>query len=203
VRLDKLAHADIGWSAENLRAMLEARVRFFSDERLGFQDLFGPDVVVDTVFTEAARIAIDSPRELIKLMDTIAREHDARTDTEGELIDLHSVEIGQDKYVTETIGTAFQERYLQQVFRMGMTTFVNKDVQGAFKISDQAARSKIQKWQDIGLVRQSGTQAPASELGGQPAYRFVIADPRVERIINRKLVETVGAELAEGEVAED
>jgi hypothetical protein len=47
-------------------------------------------------------------------------------------------------------------------------------------------------------VRQSGT-AP-SELGGKPAYRFVVADARVERIIQRKLDEIVGAELEEAEV---
>ncbi|WP_315744796.1 MULTISPECIES: hypothetical protein [unclassified Bradyrhizobium] len=100
---------------------------------------------------------------------------------------------GQDKYVRETIEGFFPQKLLEQVYRLGRTAFVNKDVQLAFKIGDQSARAKIKNWEDIGLVRQSGTQAPSSELGGQPAYRFVVSDARVERIIDRKLVDTVGA----------
>ena len=34
VRLDKLAHANIQWDAESLRAMLDVRMRFYSDGRL-------------------------------------------------------------------------------------------------------------------------------------------------------------------------
>jgi len=71
-------------------------------------------------------------------------------------------------------------------------------VQAAFKIGDQSARVKIKGWEDIGIVIQSGTQAPNSELGGQPAYRYVVADARVKRIIERKLVDAVGE--TEGEI---
>jgi hypothetical protein len=195
VRLDKLAHADISWKPENLREMVEARIRFFSDGTHEFKSLFSEGVNVVDTFDSIARIAINSPRELIKLMDTIIREHDLRGDEVAGLLDDSTVAAGQDKYVTETIGGVYQDKFLQQLLRLGLVTFVNKDVQSAFKISDQAARSKIQKWQDNGLVRQSGTQAPTSELGGQPAYRFVVADARVERIIERKLLDTVGVQL--------
>lgn len=73
--------------------------------------------------------------------------------------------------------------------------FVNKDVQLAFKIGDQGARVKIKNWEDVGLVRQSGTIP--SDLGGKQVYRFVVADARVERIISRRLDEVVGVELLE------
>jgi hypothetical protein len=126
-------------------------------------------------------------------MDTIFREHDALLVEPPVLLNARSLEIGQDKYVTETIEGFFPAKLLEQVFRLGRTAFVNKDVQSAFKIGDQSARVKIKNWEDIGLVRQSGTQAPSSEFGGQPAYRFVVSDARVARIIDRKLVDTVGA----------
>lgn len=200
VRLDKLAHADITWNDESLRAMLEARVKFFSGGTLAFKDIFAEGLDVEATFKSLISIAISSPRELIKLMDTVFREHDARGDEAPDLLDGRSIEIGQDKYVVETIGGFFSAKPLNQVLRLGMKSFVNRDVQTAFKIGDQSARVKIRNWEDIGLVQQSGTQAPNSELGGQPAYRFVIADARVERIIGRKLMEIVGAEgNAEGE----
>jgi hypothetical protein len=193
VRLDKLAHANIEWDASSLRGMLEARIRFYSGGKLNFRDIFESDVDVEATFESLVSLAISSPRELIKLMDTIFREHDALSNEPPTLLNAKSLEIGQDKYVTETIEGFFPAKLLEQVFRLGRTAFVNKDVQSAFKIGDQSARVKIKNWEDIGLVRQSGTQAPSSEFGGQPAYRFIVADARVERIVNRKLVDTVGA----------
>jgi len=124
-------------------------------------------------------------------MDTIVREHDARGDQAPTLLDQESLDIGQDKYAVETIDAWFDDKPLQQVLRLGKDTFVNRDVQAAFKIGDQGARVKINSWQDAGLVRQSGTTP--SELGSKPANRYVVADARVERIIRRKLDDVVGA----------
>jgi hypothetical protein len=193
VRLDKLAHANIEWNASSLRGMLDARIQFYSEGKLVFRDIFESSVDVEATFESLVSLAISSPRELIKLMDTIFREHDALLVEPPVLLNARSLEIGQDKYVTETIEGFFPAKLLEQVFRLGRTAFVNKDVQSAFKIGDQSARVKIKNWEDIGLVRQSGTQDPSSEFGGQPAYRFVVSDARVARIIDRKLVDTVGA----------
>lgn len=195
VRLDKLAHSNITWNAESLRSMIEARISFFSEGKLKFHDLFEKSVNIEEAFNSLISIAIKSPRELIKLLDTVFREHDARGDEAPSLVDEQSLTTGQDKYVVETIGGFYSDKPLQQVLRLGRTAFVNKDVQGAFKIGDQSARVKIKNWEDVGLVRQSGTQAAESDLGGQPAYRFVVADARVARIIERKLDEAVGAEV--------
>jgi hypothetical protein len=197
IRLDKFAHANITWTVDSLREMIESRVRFYSGSKLKFVDMFDDGVDVDTAFQSLSSIAMTSPRELIKLMDTVVREHDVRGEEASRLIDQRSLEVGQDKYVVETIGNVYPDRQLQQVLRLDKTVFVNKDVQASFKIGDQSARVKIKNWEDIGIVGQSGTQAPNSELGGQPAYRYVVADARVKRIIERKLVETIGAEPEE------
>lgn len=73
--------------------------------------------------------------------------------------------------------------------------FVNKDVQAAFRISDQGARVKIKNWEDAGIVRQDGTVP--SEAGGKPVYRYVVSDAKVERIIERRLDEVVGADAVD------
>ena len=168
-------------------------MRFYSDGKLAFKDIFEKDIDVDQSFKSLTSLAINSPRELIKLMDTLVREHDAQQSENFTLLNAQSLEIGQDKYVIETIEGFFASKMLEQVYRLGRLSFVNRDVQSAFRIGDQSARVKIKNWEDVGLVRQSGTQAPTSELGGQPAYRFIVADARVQRIIERKLVDTVGA----------
>lgn len=197
VRLDKIAHANVTWNTPSLREMLESRMNFFSSGKLAFRDLLAKDLNADDIFKELSAIAINSPRELIKLMDIIVREHDARGAAAPELLDSASLDIGQDKYALETIGSWFADKPLQQVLRLGKSPFVNKGVQSAFKIGDQGARVKIKSWEDAGLVRQSGTLP--SELGGKQVFRFIVADARVERIIERKLDDVVGAEIEEDE----
>jgi hypothetical protein len=191
VRMDKIAHANITWEPDSLREMLDTRLNFYSDNRISFSDIFVPGVNADDVFDQLVSISVKSPRELIKLMDIIFREHDARGSDAPKLIDQESLTIGQDKYARETIGAWYASKPLQQVLRLGMTSFVNRDVQTAFKIGDQGARVKINGWEDSGLVRQDGT-AP-SELGGKQVYRYCVADSRVQRIIERKLDNLVGS----------
>lgn len=193
VRLDKLAHSNIIWNADGLREMVESRIRFYSRGELTFSSLFEAGIGVERVFRSLCEIAVNSPRELIKLLDTIIREHDARGDGASDLIDTKSLEVGQDKFSVETMDGWFAAGPLQQVLRFGKTQFVNRDVQTAFKIGDQGARVKIKNWVDVGLVKQTGT-AP-SETGAKQAYLFSVADARVRRVIQRKLLDVVGAEL--------
>lgn len=196
IRLDKIAHANITWNRDSLREMLERRIEFFSSNRKRFSDLFMSDIDADDTFRELATISAHSPRELIKLMDIIFREHDARGNDAPDRIDRVSLEIGQDKYAVETIESWYAKPVLQQVLRLGKTSFINKDVQNTFKIGDQGARVKIKGWEDTGLIRQNGT-AP-NENGGKPSYRYDVADARVERIICRSLDDVVGVEIEDG-----
>ena len=201
VRLDKLAHSNIIWKSEGLRAMVESRMRFYSRGELTFSSLFEAGIDVESLFQSLCEIAVNSPRELIKLLDTIIREHDVRGDDAPDLIDTNSLEIGQDKFALETMSAWFAVGPLQQVLRVGKTQFVNRDVQTVFKIGDQGARVKIKNWVDVGLVNQTGT-AP-SETGAKQAYLFSVADARVRRVIQRKLSDVVGAEVVQPEQEAD
>ncbi len=87
VRLDKIANANITWNLENLRAMIDARMGFYSEGKLSFKDILQDGVDPDTTFNELVRLSINSPRELIRLLDTIVREHDARGDEAAALLD--------------------------------------------------------------------------------------------------------------------
>lgn len=198
IRLDKIAHTNITWSVDGLREMVDARVSYYSNRSKRFEDLFEPTVDVGLLHRELVRLTVKSPRELIRLLDVICREHAARG-AEG-LIDKASIDIGCDKYVTETIGSWYPEKSLKQILRLGRVVFANKDVQTKFKIGDQGARVKIQGWVEAGLVRQDGTVP--NETGGKPAYRFVIDDPRIIRIVEGRLDQLVGAEVPEDEAGD-
>lgn len=190
IRLDKIANANITWEEDNLRKMVDKRIKYFSQGNNDFDSLVDGDMSPDGTFRNIVQLSMQSPRELIKLLDTTMREHDAKG-IEALLLGQESFDLGMDKYSIENIHGWFDSKTLQQVLRLGKTSFVNKDVQTVFRIGDQGARMRIKRWVDEGLVRQSGTSP--SDVGGKPVYRYIVADDRVERIINRHLDEVVGA----------
>lgn len=199
VRLDKLAHANITWTENGLREMVDARLRFFSDGRLSFLDIIDPELDPAESFSLLANMAMRSPRELIRLLDIIIREHDITG--EAERINEASLNGGLDAYCTENVKTWYPEKLLHQVFRLGRVSFVNKDVQTKFKIGHQGARNKIIGWEESGIIVQDGTLP--SEAGGKPVHLYRISDPKVKRIIENKLLEVVGSDVDDDEESID
>jgi hypothetical protein len=190
VRLDKIGHALVSWDDEFFALMLNKRAGFFSDGRLDFAGLFVGEVDMQRVYGDLVAISMRSPRELIRLMDVIIREHDIRhaPSTEARLLDQESIEAGLDKYVTDVITTAYGERLLGQIFRLNRTVFTNKDVQNTFRVGAQSARTRIQSWENAGIIKLTGTRAAEGTQGGKPANEYTIVDTRIERIMTHRLV---------------
>jgi hypothetical protein len=190
VRLDKIGHATVSWDNDFFALMLDKRVRFFSEGRHDFAGLFSPDVTVNDLRSELVRVAMRSPRELIRLMDVIIREHDISHAGKVEvvLLDLASIEAGLNKYVTDVVSTVYGERLLAQIFRLKKAVFTNKDVQLTFRVGAQSARTRIQSWENAGIIKLTGTRAAEGAQGGKPANEYTIVDSRVERVMQRQLV---------------
>lgn len=53
--------------------MLDRRIKFYSDGVTTFADMFGEDVNPDVTFKRFCGLSLRSPRELIRLMDTLFR----------------------------------------------------------------------------------------------------------------------------------
>lgn len=189
IRLDKIANSLITWDRNDFRKMLDERLRYFSNGKATFRDLFVDDKTAEETFDQVIEIAMGSPRELVKIMDVIIREHDAANFSQTDrLLSDSSVSRGLDKYVRDVTSTAFSERSLGQIYRLRKTKFINREVQTAFRINDQSARNKIKGWEDAGLVRLIGTRAAEGDYGGKPANEYMIADARIARIMTRDLV---------------
>jgi hypothetical protein len=78
------------------------------------------------------------------------------------------------------------DRLLAQLFRLNKSIFTNKDVQQTFRVGAQSARTRIQSWENAGIIRLTGTQA-AEGARGRPVYQYTIVDSRVERAMRRQL----------------
>jgi len=71
-------------------------------------------------------------------------------------------------------------RYLPDVRRIGgrgqVTFTINQIASDVFRITTQAARSKVQKWEQTGLIAQIGA---LPNPGSRPMYLYGAVDPRL------------------------
>jgi len=190
VRLDKIGHATVFWDDDFFVQMLNRRMEYYSKNKLDFSGLFASGTNMPKVHSELTNVSMRSPRELVRLMDVIIREHDIHNSSNEalQLISSGSMQTGLDKYVTDTVSAVYGERLLAQIFRLNRTTFTNKDVQLTFKVGAQSARTRIQSWENAGIIKFTGTRAPEGALGGKPWNEYTVADARIERVMLLQLV---------------
>jgi hypothetical protein len=190
VRLDKVGHATVFWDDDFFVQMLNRRMQYYSKNNLDFSGLFLDGANMQKIYSELISVSMRSPRELVRLMDVIIREHDIHNSMSKEVhrISSESMQSGLDKYVTDTVSAVYGERLLAQLFRLNRTTFTNKDVQLTFKVGAQSARTRIQSWENAGIIKFTGTRAPEGALGGKPWNEYTIADARIERVMLLQLV---------------
>ena len=190
IRLDKIANANIKWEEKYLKSMVSARLHHFSAKSVAsFQQLCDKDFDGDSALDEIIELCMKSPRELIRVLNTVFREHDEKygAQTDGPLLVRDSVDIALDKYAAETLPRIYNKAHLQQLLRLNLQIFTNAEVQGGFRINVQSARAKIKAWEDAGMVAKTGTRQSRTEQGGKPANEYSVVDQRVRRILQRQV----------------
>jgi hypothetical protein len=203
VRLDKIANSTIAWEESFLANLIERRLAHFSSGAIStFDDLCEPTADPAKVLPEFVRLSMKSPRELIRVLDTVIREHDEEfaSDASSPKLVNSTIDRALDKYSVETVRRMFDRVDLQQIYRLKLQTFVNHDVQQAFRINDQSARNRIRRWVDAGIVAHTGTRAAEGNSGGKPSYEYSIVDSRVKRTLERTL--SLGADFDAAEEAD-
>jgi hypothetical protein len=190
VRLDKIPNATIAWDEAFLSNLIAKRLTHFSGGAVSnFGELCEDSVRRPEALSELIRISMRSPRELIRVLDTIVREHDdefATSEASHKLVQP-TIDRALDKYAVETIRRMFDRVHLQQIARLKMVNFINRDVQQTFRINDQTARNRIRTWADAGIIAQTGTRPAEGGAGGKPSYEYSVIDFRVRRMLERSL----------------
>lgn len=190
IRLDKIANASIRWEESYLRELVSQRLSYFSQGRLNkFGQMCQETVDAEGILGLFIRLSMKSPRELIRVFDTIIREHDDEFASRDvpTLISLETIDKALDKYTADTARRVFERKHIQQIKRLGLPVFINRDLQLEFKINDDTARNRIIAWTNAGIVAQTGSRAAEGGSGGKPAHEYSIIDQRVRRIVERDL----------------
>lgn len=190
VRLDKIAHAEINWSEKYLSDLIKERLRHFSKSRItSFAQLCEPEVDEQAALKLIFQVSMNSPRELMRVMDTIIREHDNSNESldTPPLLTNESINKGLDTYAIESIRATYKSSLLQQIRRLPIQPFINRDVQSLFRINEATARNRIRNWADAGVVAQTGTRPAEGGSGGKPSHEYSVVDYRLKRLIEREL----------------
>ena len=190
VRLDKIPNVTIAWDEGFLSQLVALRLSHFSSGKVSsFEQLCDGSVNASSSLEAIVRLSMRSPRELIRLLDTIVREHDDEFSgvNEPPLLRPATIDRGLDKYAIEALRRTYPPDQLRRLQRLRLLTFVNKDVQQAFRVNDQTARNRIRLWVDAGMVSQIGTRPAEGGGAGKPSYEYGVTDFRARRALERDL----------------
>jgi hypothetical protein len=200
VRIDKIANATIQWPEKFLMELVDKRLAFYSQQAItSFAQLCSEGLSQRATLEELIRMSMNSPRELIRILDITIREHE-ESRADGPLIQS-SVDNALDKYVIERLPSLYPKQVLQQVSRINQIQFTNSDLQTVFKSGAQMVRNRIKKWQDCGIVGQIGSRPAQGGQQGRDAILYAVIDSRIHRLISRSLV--LGPEYEVGENEDD
>jgi len=191
VRFDKLANYTIQWNPNQLKEMLNRRVEYFSGKRLsGIAEIFDRTVNHTVELDKIIKIGIASPREIIRIFDQIIAHHDMEEDRKaGDLISEKNIKNGIDSYCNSVVRTIYEHNHILHLAKIGKPIFVNKDLQDSLKINANSARSKIQKWENAGMVAAKSTRLVDGDQGGKPMNEYHIIDDRLAHVISNRMVD--------------
>lgn len=163
------------WSATELENLLSRRLSTYSRGKITrFDQLLDGDSVYD-VHRLVAHFAHSSPRDMIRICKKIVDEH-TRQGHSRPKVPFRTVKTALMAFCAERA----RELYGAQVSdlkKIREPTFtIGHLASDVFRVSAQAARSKIQKWQSSGAVVKIG-EVP--NPGNRPQYLYGIVDPRL------------------------
>jgi hypothetical protein len=177
-RPDRVPIYTLAWSSDDLQQMMSRRLSALSRGNVeSLNQLTCDDVTLD-LHALMAELASGSPRDLIRMMARIVAEQ-TRTSDDAPCISDAAIWEGirkfSDERANELIGQYLPD--LRRIGARGQVTFtIPQLASDVFRITTQAARSKVQKWQQTGLVAQIG-ELP--NPGNRPMHLFGAVDPRL------------------------
>lgn len=174
-RPDRLIEYELEWRAADLDKVLSRRLETYSDgEVTSFNSLLSGDAPYD-VHKLITYFAHSSPRDMIRICKKIVDEH-TKSGAYSKKIDFRTVKSALILFSNERARELYGQHFadLRKVNELDFT--ISALASDVFRVSQQAVRSKVQKWQESGAVVRIG-EVP--NPGNRPQYLFGIVDPRL------------------------
>lgn len=174
-RPDRLLEYSLDWSVEDLETVLERRLQSYSGGNVNRLDnLLTGDSPYD-VHKLVAYFAHGSPRDMVRICKKIVDEH-TRAGRFPPKIEFKTVKAAIMAFSLERARELYGEQF-REIKKIGDITFtISGLASDVFRISQQAARAKVQKWLSSGAVVKIGD---VPNPGNRPQYLYGIVDPRL------------------------
>ncbi|WP_379553514.1 P-loop ATPase, Sll1717 family [Qipengyuania sp. DGS5-3] len=178
-RPDRVAVYRLNWSPGELEDMLSKRLSAFSDGRIqSLNQLTDGSVDID-LDKLVCLLSIGSPRDVIRLAQRIVDEHTRIVD-DGSPLAIGAIEAGIQKFSRERSLELYGAK-TDELIKIGMVSFTIGDLASdIFRISNQAARQKIQNYLTLGAIQKSGE---IENPGNRPLHQYSLADPRLAFVV--------------------
>lgn len=154
-RGDRLQPVTLHWENKQLSQMMSRRLKAYSERKTSsFNQITESDLPFDA-HDLLVRLAEGSPREMIRMAESVAAEN-TTLKSKFHPITREEFLLGVRNYS----GARSEElygSYLSDLRKIGLQSFTTNHIaNNVFNISNQAARSKIQKWVNSGAVVRLG-----------------------------------------------
>ena len=175
-RPDRIPTHRLNWSVPELEAMLSQRLNAYSAGAvMSLDQMLALDSGI-SLQRLVAYLGAGSPRDCIRLCAQMVSEQTRTSSAEG-LISLKSVWAGVRGFSDQRALEVARRDVLADLKRVRLPTFtINRLANDVFRVSDQAARRKVQIWSDRGIVEKIG-ELPNRR--NRPTYLFGVTDLRV------------------------
>lgn len=179
-RSDRLKVVTLNWTVQELDTMLARRLSAYSAGAVrNFNDLMSDESRIDAHLL-LAYLSNGSPRDMIRMAGVVISEH-TRTASNGPDISDVSLFQGIAAFADERANELFG-KYMNDFRKVGRPSFtINGLANDVFRITTQAAGSKVQKWMQAGAVSQIGYLPKG---GNRPMHLFAFSDLRLAIAVN-------------------
>lgn len=175
-RPDRVLTHELRWTADDLRQILRKRLAGYSNGRVeDVSELLADDARAIDLETLVVFLAAGSPRNMVRMCKAIVDEA-TRTSPEATGISRSQLFEGITSFsrVYAELETGGR---LPDLRKIGSVTFtINQLASDVFNVSENAARSRVQKWMDNGIV-QKVDERP--NRVNRPLHVYSISDPRI------------------------
>lgn len=190
-RPDRIPIHDLDWTVQQLGEMLEKRLLSFSQGKINSLNALAGDEVSIDIHRMVCFFAAGSPRDMIRLSQRMVDEQTRTANVPGAFSNA-TIEAAVRNFSNER-SLELYPQFIPDLRRIGLASFtITKISSDIFRVTAQAGRSKVQKWQDWGAVEQTG-EVP--NPGNRPYYLYSVTDPRLVIVAkgNQPLMDTLEA----------
>jgi hypothetical protein len=180
-RPDRVPSYELKWQRKSLEGLLSQRLKVFSANAVSSFGMLAPNLrKADAALCLFANL---SPRSLIRVCNRVFAAQ-GEIDNNASYISNHAIDTGTEEYCNEYVRESYQAAALSDIQRINSELFTIADASKVFKISANAARTKILGLAELGLVKQVTTVKVDSS--NKPIHLYCVTDPCIVRVLHQK-----------------